>query len=216
MKKLAIFDLDGTLINSIKDLGIATNVALEKHGFPTHDEKAYNTFVGNGVNKLIERALPECHRDEATILLLKKDFKAYYDLHNLDYTHPYPGIESLLDELQKRDVKIAVASNKYEEAVKHIVTHIFPSTEWAMIAGQREGVPVKPDPSIVFEILSHTGIRKSDVIYIGDSGVDMETARRAGVESVGVTWGFRNEAELRNNYADHIVNVAEEIINLIG
>lgn len=215
MKQLVIFDLDGTLINSIKDLGVATNVALEKNGFPKHPLEAYPMYVGNGVNKLIERALPENQRNEAMIKKIRVDFTEYYDQHNIDYTHPYDGILELLQHLQDNGIDIAVASNKYDAAVKAIVTALFPTIKFAAIEGQKEGVPVKPDPSIVFEILAATQAKKQDVLYVGDSGVDMETARRACVDSVGVTWGFRSVEELRANYANHIVNKPAEIIPLL-
>ncbi len=215
MKQLVIFDLDGTLINSIKDLGVATNVALEKNGFPKHPLEAYPMYVGNGVNKLIERALPENQRNEAMIKKIRVDFTEYYDQHNIDYTRPYDGILELLQHLQDNGIDIAVASNKYDAAVKAIVTALFPTIKFAAIEGQKEGVPVKPDPSIVFEILAATQAKKQDVLYVGDSGVDMETARRACVDSVGVTWGFRSVEELRANYANHIVNKPAEIIPLL-
>ncbi len=215
MKQLVIFDLDGTLINSIKDLGAATNVALEKNGFPTHPLEAYPMYVGNGVNKLIERALPENQRNEAMVKKLRADFTEYYDNHNIDYTRPYDGILELLQHLQDKGIAIAVASNKYDAAVKAIVAALFPSIKFAAIEGQKEGVPVKPDPSIVFEILGATQTKKQDVLYVGDSGVDMETARRACVDSVGVSWGFRSVEELRANYANHIVNKPAEIIPLL-
>ncbi len=215
MKQLVIFDLDGTLINSIKDLGAATNVALEKNGFPTHPLEAYPMYVGNGVNKLIERALPENQRNEAMVKKLRADFTEYYDNHNIDYTRPYDGILELLQHLQDKGIAIAVASNKYDAAVKAIVAALFPSIKFAAIEGQKEGVPVKPDPSIVFEILGATQTKKQDVLYVGDSGVDMETARRACVDSVGVSWGFRSVEELRANYANHMVNKPAEIIPLL-
>lgn len=215
MKQLVIFDLDGTLINSIKDLGAATNFALEKNGFPTHPLEAYPMYVGNGVSKLIERALPEDQRNEAMIKKIRADFTTYYDIHNTDYTNPYDGIPELLEHLQENGIKIAVASNKYDAAAKALVTTLFPSISFAAIEGQKEGVPVKPDPSVVFEILGATQVKKADVLYVGDSGVDMETARRACVDSVGVTWGFRSVDELRANYANHIVDTPEEIIPLL-
>lgn len=215
MKQLVIFDLDGTLINSIKDLGAATNVALEKNGFPTHPLEAYPMYVGNGVSKLIERALPENQRNEAMVKKIRVDFTEYYDKHNIDYTRPYDGILELLQHLQDKGIAIAVASNKYDAAAKAIVAALFPTIKFAAIEGQKEGVPVKPDPSIVFEILGATQTKKQDVLYVGDSGVDMETARRACVDSVGVTWGFRSVEELRANYANHIVNKPVEIIPLL-
>ncbi|MGN1245225.1 MAG: HAD family hydrolase [Muribaculaceae bacterium] len=215
MKKLAIFDLDGTLLNTIEDLGHAANHALEAHGFPTHSIASYPFFVGNGVRRLIERVLPEDARTEATIDRLLVTFKEYYNDHNTDFTKPYDGITELLNHLTSRGVAIAVASNKYQAATAKLIAHFFPGLSFVAVEGQKEGVPVKPDPSIVFEILAKAKTPKADTIYIGDSGVDMETARRACVDSVGVTWGFRPEKELVENHADTIVNSPADIENLV-
>lgn len=216
MKKLVIFDLDGTLINSIKDLGVATNYALKVNGFPEHHIDSYPMMVGNGVAKLIERALPEDCRNQQTIEKVRIDFKQYYDNHNTVYTRPYEGMGELLESLTEKGIKIAVASNKYETAVKEIVRQLFPNINFSKISGQLEGIPVKPDPSIVFSILSETEATKIETLYVGDSGVDMETANRAGVESIGVTWGFRSREELVAKNANHIVNKPIDILNFIG
>lgn len=215
MKKLAIFDLDGTLLNTIEDLGYAANHALQAHGYPTHSIASYPFFVGNGVRRLIERVLPEDARTEATIDRLLITFKEYYNDHNTDYTKPYEGIPELLSLLSSRGVAIAVASNKYQAATEKLISHFFPTLSFIAVEGQKEGVPVKPDPSIVFEILAKAKTPKADTIYIGDSGVDMETARRACVDSIGVTWGFRPEKELVENHADTIVNRPDDIAKLI-
>lgn len=215
MKQLVIFDLDGTLLNTIADLGNAANHALEMAGHPTHPRQAYPRFVGNGVRKLIERVLPESIRTPENVDRLLDDFKEYYDTHLTDCTEPYPGIPELLRELADRGVRLAVASNKYQSAVERLVNHFFPDIPWAAIEGQKEGVPVKPDPSIVFEILSKSPTPKSEVLYVGDSGVDMETARRACVESCGVTWGFRPLDELLDNHADHVAGTTAQLLRLI-
>jgi len=211
---LVIFDLDGTLLNTIADLAAATNHALSRAGFPTHAPEAYPYFVGNGVRRLLWRVLPEDHRSDANVELLADYFTEYYGAHLTDFTLPYPGIESLLAELRSRGISVAVASNKYQAAVERLILHFFPTVEWAAVEGQKEGVPVKPDPSIVFEILSKCPTPKSQVLYVGDSGVDMDTARRACVASAGVTWGFRSEKELVEHYADHIVTDPERILEL--
>ena len=215
MKQLVIFDLDGTLLNTIQDLGVAANHALELSGYPTHLLSSYPFFVGNGVSRLLERALPEYARTDAEVTSLRRKFIEYYGEHNTDYTTPYPGVPELLSALQERGVKLAVASNKYQSAVDKLIRYYFPNIRWAAIEGQKDDYPVKPDPSIVFDILSKVPTAKADVLYVGDSGVDMETARRACVESVGVTWGFRPVEELRDYYADHIVDDAEQILDYI-
>lgn len=213
MKKLVIFDLDGTLLDTIADLGEACNYALKSLGLQTHPIQAYHYMVGNGVRSLMEKAHPDA--DELTLDLLLEKFREYYDEHCIDKTKPYKGIPELLEELQNKKISIAVASNKYQEATSKIISHFFPNIEFAAVEGNVPERPRKPDPSIVFSVLLKAPTPKSDVLYVGDSGVDMETARRACIESVGVTWGFRPLAELRKAYADHIVNLPEEILKYI-
>lgn len=215
MKKLAIFDLDGTLLNTIADLAQSTNQALELCHYPTHPIEAYRFFVGNGINKLFERALPEDARNEENILRIRQHFIPYYDEHNADLSLPYPGISDLLVKLQERNIGIAVASNKYQRATHKLVSHYFPTIQFAAIFGQREQIPIKPHPQIVQEILAQTGFTKEETIYIGDSGVDMQTANNAQVESIGVTWGFRPLSELEQYHPNHIVSTAEEILAII-
>lgn len=217
MKQLAIFDLDGTLLNTIADLGTATNAALEACGYPTHAIDTYRMMVGNGVRKLIERAMPaEANANPESVDTMLKAFRAYYDEHLCDLTKPYDGIPELLAELHSHGVALAVASNKYESAVKRLIGHFFPDIPFAAVCGNLEGVPAKPDPSIVFRILGEHPTPKAQVLYIGDSAVDIETARRACVESVGVAWGFRPLRELTGAYADHIANTPADIAALAG
>lgn len=216
MKKLVIFDLDGTLLNTISDLGNAANHALAVNDFPTHSGASYPMMVGNGVRKLIERALPAEHRDDRTVDRLLTDFRAYYDEHLCDTTLPYPGIPELLGALTARSVNMAVASNKYEEATRRLIEHFFGDISFAAVCGSVDGVPRKPDPSIVFRILGECPTPKAETLYVGDSAVDIETARRACIESVGVSWGFRSVRELTAAYADHIIQSPDEIISLVA
>lgn len=213
MKKLVIFDLDGTLLNTIYDLGEACNHAFRKMGLSQHPIPAYNYMVGNGVRKLIERAQPDA--DEETVDELLKLFREYYDEHCTVNTTPYAGIPELLQALTERGVAIAVASNKYEAATRKIITYFFPDIKFVAVEGQIPDRPTKPDPSVIFTILSEYPTPKNDVLYVGDSGVDMETARRACVESAGVSWGFRPISELKKYYADHIINNPAEILDII-
>lgn len=215
MKKLVIFDLDGTLLNTIEDLGNAANYALSRNGYPTHSLASYPFFVGNGVRNLIRKALPDDARTDSIIDSLLKDFKEYYNEHNTDCTKPYDGIVELLRKLQDNGVKMAVASNKYQQATERIIASYFGDIDFVAVYGQRDGVNVKPDPSVVFSILADAKVPKSDVLYVGDSGVDMETARRACVDSVGVTWGFRSEKELNEYHADRIVNKVSDIFDIV-
>lgn len=212
MKKLVIFDLDGTLLNTIDDLATSTNYALQKNGFPTHELPEYKFFVGNGINKLFERALPEGEKTEENIMKVRKEFLIHYNIHNADLSKPYPGIESLLESLQSKGIKIAVASNKYHEATKKLISEFFPKIDFVAVFGQREGVPAKPSPDVVLEILSQTGCEKEDTLYIGDSNVDMQTAINAGVDACGVSWGFRPLSEIEEYSPRFIANKAEEIL----
>ncbi len=215
MKHLVIFDLDGTLLNTIADLAQSTNYALRELGFPTHEEDAYRFMVGNGINKLFERALPEGEKNEANVLRVRQQFIPYYNVHNADKSFPYPGIPRLLVELQAQGIQLAVASNKYQSAAEKLIAHYFPSIRFVAVFGQREGIPAKPDPSVVHEILKITGIAPADTLYVGDSGVDMQTAINAEVTSCGVTWGFRPRTELEAFHPDYIVEQVEEIAAIV-
>lgn len=213
MKKLVIFDLDGTLLNTLADLGTACNHALKTFGYAEHAISTYNNLVGNGVRRLVEKAEPDASPEEVDEML--KIFKEYYDAHSEERSTPYNGIPELLRNLIDQGVAIAIASNKYQTAVERIVKHFFPDIPFVAILGQCEERPVKPDPSVVFEILNKYPTAKRDVLYVGDSGVDMETARRACIESVGVTWGFRPVSELRSYQANHIIYYPKELIDIV-
>lgn len=212
MTKLVIFDLDGTLLNSLQDLAASTNYALRRHGYPTHELSAFRYFVGNGINKLLERALPEVERTEENMLKIREDFVAYYAEHKADFTAPYDGICELLKGLKRRGMLLAVASNKYHSATRELIQEYFGEGLFDFVYGQREGVPVKPDPAIVFDIMKEAGVSKNEILYVGDSGVDMQTAVNSGVASIGVTWGFRDREELLANGAQHIADEPCEIV----
>ena len=215
MKKLVIFDLDGTLINTIADLAQSTNHALRVLGYPTHEEDSYRFRVGNGINKLFERSLPEGEKTEENVLRVRREFIPYYNEHNTDLSRPYAGMENLLRLLVAKGIGVAVASNKYQEATTKIIGHFFPYIPFVAVFGQREGVPIKPDPAVVKEIMETAGVQPSEVLYVGDSGVDMQTGANAGVETCGVTWGFRPRSELETFAPQHIVDEADEILPLI-
>jgi phosphoglycolate phosphatase len=210
---LIIFDLDGTLINTIDDLGQACNHALSACGYPTHRIEDYPRLVGNGINKLIERALPEEHRNEAAILRLREHFVPYYDAHNCDLTRPYEGIPALLQALKAQGHTLAVASNKYQAATEKIVAQLFPDT-FDVVLGERDGVARKPHPQIVYDILLNRS-DKSETLYIGDSLVDAETAQAAGVKLILCTWGFCTEEQLMTANPDYMVHHPAEILPII-
>lgn len=217
MVKLLIFDLDGTLLNTIADLGQACNHALRCHGFPEREAAEYPHLVGNGVNKLLERALPEGHKDLGTVLRLKADFIAYYNDHNRVNTHPYDGIPELLQEAKNKGILLAVASNKYHEATKVLAEHYFGDI-FDVILGERPGVERKPNPQIVEDIFkalkSHLS-RMDAALYIGDSDVDMQTAKNAKITSIGCTWGFCTREKLLAAGPDFTVNHPSEILQFI-
>ena len=208
-----IFDLDGTLINTIDDLGQACNHALAACGFPTHKIEDYPRLVGNGINRLIERALPEEHRNEQTVLRLREYFVPFYDEHNCDLTRPYDGIPELLHTLKAEGHYLAVASNKYQAATEKIVAQLFPDT-FDVVLGERENVARKPDPQIVYDILLDRS-DKSETLYIGDSLVDAETAQAAGVKLILCTWGFCTEEQLMTANPDYMVHHPAEILPII-
>ena len=215
MKKLVIFDLDGTLLDTIADLAESANHALKQLGYPTRDVETIRTFVGNGVNKLLFRALPDEEKTEENMMRMRTHFVPYYDAHNADLSAPYPGIVALLEELQAKGLRMAVASNKYQEATVKLVKHYFPMIDFVEILGQREGINVKPDPTIVFDILQKAGVSKEETLYVGDSGVDMQTAINAGVDAIGVTWGFRPRTELEDFHPMGLIDQAEELLGFL-
>jgi phosphoglycolate phosphatase len=215
---LIIFDLDGTLINTIDDLGQACNHALSACGYPTHKIEDYPRLVGNGINKLIERALPESDRNEETVMQLRAFFVPYYDEHNCDLTHPYDGIPALLETLKQQGHTLAVASNKYQAATEKIVEKLFPGI-FDVVLGERENVARKPDPQIVWDILEAIGRKGEeaieDALYIGDSLVDAETAKAAKLPFVACTWGFCTREQLMTAQAHYMADHPKEILTII-
>jgi phosphoglycolate phosphatase len=216
MKKLYIFDLDGTLLDTVADLGNSCNHVLAAAGYPTHPIDAYYKFVGNGIAKLIRRALPADAATEENVQRLLPPFREYYNQHMADDTKPYRGVIALLAALQTAGVKIAVASNKYQAATENLVKKYFPDIRFEAVLGQRDGVPVKPDPAIVNDICKVAGITDAaDIVYVGDSLVDLETAANSGVEFVAVTWGFCPREALIEKSPAYIVDTIEELDNLL-
>jgi len=215
IKTLLIFDLDGTLLDTVADLAASTNYALGQCGFPDHETGAYRFFVGNGINKLFERALPEGEKTQENILKVRQYFLEYYGTHNADLTIPYPCMVELLNTLQAAGVKLAVASNKYQKGTEKLIRLFFSEIHFVAVFGQRENVPAKPDPTIVNEILAIANEDKQNVLYIGDSGVDMQTAQNSGVDALGVTWGFRPRTELEAYSPKYMVDHPAEILSIV-
>ncbi len=208
-----IFDLDGTLLNTIDDLGYACNYALEQTGYPTHPIADYPRMVGNGINNLIRRALPESERTEDNILRVRAHFVPYYNNHNCDYTRPYEGIPELLATLKFQGHQLAVASNKYQAATEKIVNHFFPDI-FDVILGEREGIERKPNPQIVYDILSPFTFHLS-TLYLGDSLVDRDTAQNANVPFVACSWGFVSRNALIEAGVTRIIDQPQDLINYI-
>ena len=216
MPKLIIFDLDGTLLNTIEDLANSVNYALQSYNFPTHPLEAYNLFIGNGVNKLLERALPEDKRNPDFVSMLKVEFIKHYFAHAEEFTKPYNGISELLSRLQAEGYQLGVASNKVHDATVQLVDKFFPEIKFTAVFGQREGYPVKPNPGILEEIIEMAQVEKSEVLYVGDSGVDVATAYNAKVPFSGVLWGFRPRKELEEVGATRFAETTEELYRLIS
>ena len=214
MAKLCIFDLDGTLLNTLEDLADAANHVLSEHQFPTHPVDAYRYFVGNGMPSLIMRILPEKHRDEKTFNTCLEEFLEYYTLHMHDKTTVYDGLTEVLETLQRQHVKLAVATNKVHSALAPLMASFFPTVQWDALFGQREGIPVKPDPQVVYDILEATGCAPEETLYFGDTAVDMDTAHAAGLKAVGVLWGYRPRTELEEANAEIIIENPAEILSL--
>lgn len=215
MTKLIVFDLDGTLINSLEDLADSANWMLMQHDFPTHPVDAYRYFVGDGMRKLIERILPPEERNEKQIERCKAEFIAYYTIHMEDKTVVYPGMIELLKELKDRGLKIAVATNKVHIAVAPLMAKYFPGIRFDSMIGQREGIPVKPHPQIMYDILKETGCQQSEALHVGDTATDMQLAHSAGVTPVGVLWGYRPLEELQEAGAKFIISRPEELLGLV-
>lgn len=215
MIKLVIFDLDGTLMNTLEDLADAANHVLSSHGFPTHPVPAYCYFVGNGMYDLIRRILPEGEKEGPMFDICFQEFYEYYTAHMHDKTTIYDGLWEVLEELQRRGVKMAVATNKVHEALAPLMAEYFPTIRFSAVFGQRKGVPTKPDPQIVYDILEQTGVSKEDTLYLGDTNVDMITAHRAGLKAVGVLWGYRTREELEGENAEYIISHPSELLMMI-
>jgi phosphoglycolate phosphatase len=213
MFKLIIFFFVGTLLNTIDDLADCTNYVLQKNGYPTHEIDAYKYFVGNGVEQLLRRALPKNVAETAFSDILN-EFMHYYEIHKGDKTAPYEGLVETLESLQEQGIQFAIATNKPHELLPALIRYYFPTIKWAAIFGYRKDTPIKPHPQIVYDILEVTQIDKADTLYIGDTAVDMMTAQNAGIQKVGVLWGFRTQEELEQAHADFIISQPQQLASL--
>lgn len=209
----AVFDLDGTLLDTLEDLYLATNAALERHSLPRRSRDEVRLFVGNGVEMLIRRAVP-AGTDEETILAVLADFKTTYAAICEDHTRPYDGILDMLAALRERRIRVAVVSNKFDAATKKLCAKYFGDLVEVAI-GERAGVRKKPAPDTVYEALKELGVTAEGAVYIGDSDVDIQTARNCGMPCISVTWGLRDEEFLMGNGAKALVDTPEKLLGVI-
>lgn len=209
--KTYIFDLDGTLLDTLNDLHASCNYALRTHGMPERSMEEVRQFVGNGVKKLMERAIPDGLENplfEETL----QTFRQHYLLHNLDTTLPYPGIMEMLQQLKAQGKRIAVVSNKFYAATQDLCKHFFGDTIQVAI-GEREDIKKKPAPDTVLEALRQLQVTRQDAVYVGDSEVDIETARNSGIPCISVLWGFRSKSFLLSHGATTFIETPNELTN---
>ena len=211
--KLILFDLDGTLLDTLDDLSEAVNYALGLRGLPGHTREEYMKMVGHGIRNLVKQALPEDKQEnDALIDSALADFKAYYTAHINVYTRPYPGMQRVVEMLHKEGVQMAVASNKFQEGAEYLIRKFFPGIPFVAVLGNRPGFPLKPDPEIVGEVLRRAGVRPEDAVLVGDSPTDMNTAANGGIAAIAVTWGYR---PMKDFPGVTVVESAEELLLLL-
>ncbi|MEW6184350.1 MAG: HAD family hydrolase [Thermodesulfobacteriota bacterium] len=208
-----IFDLDGTLLDTLDDLADSMNLVLKRFGFPGHPPEAYKYFVGDGMEVLVQRALPITHRDQATISRCFSAMREEYALRWKTKTKPYPGIPDLLDALSQKRWPLTILSNKPHDSSRMVVAELLPRWDFRLVLGARPSVPKKPDPAGALEIAEKLGVSPEGFVYLGDTGTDMLTATRAGMFPVGVLWGFRQAEELKENGAKILL---EKPLDLLG
>lgn len=211
-----IFDMDGTLLNTLEDLAGAGNHVCELHGWPTFAVDAYRYKVGNGMLKLVERFMPaEYAGDSAMFGRTYHEFCAYYAQHKEDHTHVYPGISSMLERIKQAGVRTAVLTNKDHDAALPLAEKYFSAGAFDLVQGRIDAFPPKPEAPITLHVMEQLGACAQGALYVGDSNVDVQTGHNAGIKVAGVTWGFRGREELEQAGADYVVDSAEELQNLI-
>lgn len=214
MIKGIIFDLDGTTLSTLYDIQKSVNIVLEKHNYPDRDYDYVRLSIGKGSRNLIKECLPKNVSDETIDLLTNEYIKTYGGHYNVD-TKPYEGIQELLNELESRNIKIAINSNKPNEYTNNLIRRHYPGNNFVAIIGARDNIPYKPDPYSANEIINMMGFDKSEILYVGDSDNDIATAKNAGIKSVGCLWGFRDLKTLQDAKADYIISKPKELLNLL-
>jgi phosphoglycolate phosphatase len=215
MKKATIFDLDGTLADTIEDIANAVNRMLSRRGLPEHNLARYKLMVGEGFRNLVTRALPDNLRDENYIEGARAEASADYALRCLERSAPYPGIRELLAALAAKGVAFAVLSNKPDALTKKVIAGLFPEESFAFVRGEMEGFPRKPDPASALDLCARMGASPDETLYLGDSGVDMKTATAAGFTALGALWGFRGEKELSEAGADALLDKPLDLLQYL-
>ena len=213
--KAVIFDLDGTLLNTLSDLGDSMNSVLERHGFPVHDYESYKYMIGDGVEYLVRRALPETAKDENSVKEYISEYRSEYAKNWKNMTRPYDGIIDLINALYSLGIKLAVLSNKPHDSTELCIREFFPSNKFNIVLGHRSGKNPKPDPAGAIEISKKINVPADQILYLGDTGVDMKTAVAAGMHPVGVLWGFRTASELIENGAKVVIKRPDELLGII-
>lgn len=213
--KGVIFDLDGTLLNTIWDLSDSVNAMLEQFGFPTHSYEVYKQKIGHGFRNLVEVSLPPEKADEAMIDRGLKCFLAEYDRRYHNKTAPYDGVRTLLEDLSRSGVLLAVNSNKRNDYTRTLIDGFFGDLSLTAVFGERPGVPKKPDPATALEIAEMMNAAPAEVAYVGDSNTDIQTGKNAGMTTIGVSWGFRGRAELEQSGSDFVVDRPEQIFEIL-
>ena len=213
--RAVIFDLDGTLLNSIEDLADSMNTVLEKAGFPTHDVESYKYYVGDGIKNLVFKSLPAAYRDNQSVKYFSEKMQEEYAKRWSKKTRPYDGIPELLDMLKAKNIHMAVLSNKPDKFAKLIVKELLGNWHFNAVYGDREGIPKKPDPKGALEIAGILGLQPKNILYLGDTGTDMQTANNAGMFAAGALWGFRKKEELVSNGAAALINNPLELLSFI-
>lgn len=213
--RAVLFDLDGTLLDTLEDIAFSLNSVLERHGYPTHSLQECRELVGYGMEELVRRALPGYAHDPAIMIPLQEQMKAAYAAHWNVHSRPYEGVGRLLDTIDRLGMKKAILSNKPDGFTKLCADELLSPWNFDLVMGHQDGIAHKPDPRGALIIARELGVEPADVLYIGDSGVDMLTANSAGMYPYGVLWGFRPEAELRENGAASLATKPEDIMNFL-
>lgn len=214
--KGVIFDLDGTLLYTLRDLTNSVNAALSRAGLPVHDEQEYKYYVGDGVEELARRVLPEMLRNGEAIAKLVADIRQEYSQRWADTTRPYDGIPELLDTLVARRIKMGILSNKPDDSTQATVKKLLDRWRFDVVIGVSPSVPRKPDPTAALKIAKEMGIAPKEILYVGDTDTDMKTAVGAGMHPVGVLWGYRTAEELKANGARELIQEPEELLSILG